>query len=517
MSRTSADLLLYNARVITLDERQPAAELVAIGGNRIIGVGGRDCLKLYRGTETRLIDCEGRTVVPGFIDAHCHPFPFATTLLYVNCSPSAVKDIAGIQTGIRLRAEQTPVGKWVRAAQYNEAYLAERRHPDCQELDRAASHHPVILIHYSGSICVLNSLALRLIGITRQTPDPQGGRIGRDQKTGEPDGLIVGRNELVEKGVPPLDEEELAEGVKLACREYLSYGITSLHDTTWSNGFKHWQIFQRLKEHDLLPVRISMLTGCDGIDEFKGMGLSTGTGDDHLRLGGVKIALDESTGHPHPPQKELDYYALKAHEAGFQLAFHVSDIYTLEAALTSLEFILHKFPRPDHRHRLEHCAICPPGLLDKVGKSGAVIVTQPPFLYYLGGRYMEAVPSAQLGWIYPLRSFQKRGLRIAASSDSPVVPLNPLMGIYAAVTRKVEKGQFLAPWEGVSPVEALKMYTIEAAYASFDDPIKGTIAPGKLADLAVLSDNPLQIEREDIKEIKVMLTVLDGKVVWERP
>jgi len=130
---------------------------------------------------------------------------------------------------------------------------------------------------------------------------------------------------------------------------------------------------------------------------------------------------------------------------------------------------------------------------------------------------MEAVPSAQLGWIYPLRSFQRRGLRIAASSDSPVVPLNPLMGIYAAVTRKVETGQFLAPWEGVSPVEALKMYTIEAAYASFDDPIKGTITPGKLADLAILSDNPLQMEREDIKEIKVMLTVLDGKVVWERP
>lgn len=178
MSNTLADLLLYNAQVITLDQRQPAAEIVAIEGNRIIGVGGKDSLDLYSGTGTRLIDCEDRTVVPGFIDAHCHPIAFATTLLHVNCSPSAVKDIAGIQTGIRRRAEQTPAGKWVRAAQYNEAYLAERRHPDCRELDRAAPHHPVILIHYSGSICVLNSLALQLIGITRQTPYPQGGRIG---------------------------------------------------------------------------------------------------------------------------------------------------------------------------------------------------------------------------------------------------------------------------------------------------------------------------------------------------
>ena len=516
MPCTSADLLLYNAQVITLDQRQPTAELVAIGGNRILGVGGKDCLELYRGTETRLIDCEGRTVVPGFIDAHCHPLAFATTLLHVNCSPSAVKDIAGIQAGICRRAEQTPEGKWVRAAQYNESYLAERRHPNCRELDKAAPRHPVILIHYSGSICVLNSLALQLVGITQQTPDPQGGRIGRDQETGEPDGLIVGRNELVEKGVPPLDEEELAEGVKLACREYLSYGITSLQDTTWSNSFRHWQIFQRLKERNIIPVRISMLTGCDGMEEFTGRGLSTGGGSDHLRLGGVKIALDESTGCPHPPQEELNYHALKAHEAGFQLAFHVNDVYTLQMALTSLEFVLQRLPRPDHRYRLEHCAICPPGLLDRLGESGAVIVTQPPFLYYLGGRYLEVVPPAQLGWIYPLRSFQRRGLRIAASSDSPVMPLNPVTGIYAAVTRKVETGQTLAPWEQLLPLEALKMYTLEAAYASFDDSIKGTITPGKLADLVILSDNPLQMEREKIKEIKVMLTVLDGKVVWER-
>lgn len=326
----------------------------------------------------------------------------------------------------------------------------------------------------------------------------------------------MGRNELVERGIPPLDEEELEEGVRLACLEYLSYGITSLQDTTWSNSFRHWQIFQRLKERNIMPVRISMLTGCDGVEEFKGRGLSTGEGSDHLRLGGVKIALDESTGCPQPPQEELNHHALKAHEAGFQLAFHVNDVYTLQAALTSLDFVLQKLPRPDHRHRLEHCAICPPGLLDKLGESGAVIVTQPPFLYYLGGRFLEAVPPDQLGWIYPLCSFQRRGLRIAASSDSPVVPLNPMMGIYAAVTRKVEAGQTLAPWEQLLPLEALKMYTLEAAYASFDDPVKGTITPGKLADLVILSDNPLQVERGRIKEITAMLTILGGKVVWEK-
>jgi len=512
----TADLVLYNARVITLDQRRPGAGVVAVKDGAILEVGERDCLERFKGTKTRLIDCDGGTVVPGFNDAHCHPLSYAATLLQADCSPSSAKNIAEIQARVSREAEQVPEGRWVRAAQYNEVYLEENRHPNRWELDKAAPRHPVILLHCSGGMCVLNSLALQLVGITRETPEPQGGRIGRDPETGEPDGLIVGRNKLVENGLPPLNEEELARGARLAFREYISHGITSIQDTGWTNGLHHWRTLQRLKEQGKLPVRFSMMLGSDAMAEFRDSGLFMGSGDSRLRVGGVKIALDESTGCPHPPQEMLDDHALRAHRAGFQLAFHVNDIYSLEAALASLELVLKQAPRSDHRHRLEHCAVCPSGLMRPLKETGAMVVTQPPFLYCFGDRFLSDVPSDRMSWIYPIRSLQKSGLKIAASSDSPVAPANPLLGMYAAVVRRTGTGQTISAWEGIAPLEALKMYTHWAAYATFEEDVKGSISPGKLADLVVLSGDPLQVEREEIKEIKVMMTVIDGKVVWER-
>ena len=516
MCDTSADLVLYNARVITMDQKRSEAELVAVKDGKILDVGKGNCLGLFKGTKARLIDCEGGTVVPGFNDAHCHPLSFAATLLHADCSPSSAKNIVGIKACIRRKAEQTPEGKWVRAAQYNEVYLEENRHPNRRELDEAAPFHPVILVHYSGCICVLNSLALRLVGITMDTPDPEGGHIGRDLETGELDGLVVGRNKLVESGLPPLDEEELAQGAKLAFLEYISHGITSLQDTGWTNGLSQWQILQRFKEQGKLPVRISMMLGSDALEEFRGAGLSTGSGDSRLRVGGVKIALDESTGCPHPPQDLLNDHALRAHQAGFQLALHVNDVYTLEAALASLEFVQKQTPRPEHRHRLEHCAVCPPGLMRRLKETGAIVVTQPPFIYCFGDIFLKDVPPAMISWIFPVGSFHKRGLKIAASSDSPVTPSNPLLGVYAAVTRKTGTGQTISPGEGIAPLEALRMYTYWPAYATFEENVKGSITPGKLADLVVLSGNPTQVNQEEIKEIKAMMTIIDGKVVWER-
>lgn len=512
---TSADLILYNARVVTLDEECPDAELVAIEGNKILGVGDKDTLELFKGSGTRLIDCEGRAIVPGFNDAHCHPLSFAATLLYVDCSPSAVKNIAELQARIREQAQQTPGCKWVRAANYDESHLAERRPPTRWELDEASPQHPVILTHRSGHDCILNSRALRLVGITAETPDPVGGIIHREPQTGEPNGLISGRNEHVESAIPPLDEEELEQGVRIANQQYLSAGITSLQDTTWSNGLGQWQRFQRLIGRGSLSPRLCMLVGADALEEVQSAGLSMSSGDSYLRLGGVKLALDESTGCLHPPQEEIDYHALRAHEAGFQIAFHVSDVYMLQASLAATKFLEEQIPTANHRHRLEHCAVCPPELLERLGTSRAMVVCQPPFLYYSGQRYLEQVPSEQLSWLYPIGSFLRQGVRTVGSSDSPMVPCNPLVGIYAAVTRKVDTGHTLSPWESISAFEALKMYTLYGAYASFEEGVKGSITPGKLADLVVLSGDPTQIEPEEIKDIRVMMTVIDGRVVWE--
>jgi hypothetical protein len=206
----------------------------------------------------------------------------------------------------------------------------------------------------------------------------------------------------------------------------------------------------------------------------------------------------------------------RAHEAGFQLALHAVEEDTVEAAIIALEYALSQTPKPDHRHRLEHCSVCPPHLVQRLRNIKATIVTQPPFIYYNGERYLATVPSDDLNWLYPIGSLLNSGLRVAASSDAPVAGLNPLVGIYAAVTRAAETGQILLPQEGISRLEALKMYTLEAAYASFEEGVKGCIAPGKLADLVVLSEDPTKVLPEQIKEIEVVMTIVDGKVVWQR-
>lgn len=512
----AADLILKNANVITIDPRQPTAELVAIKGDKILLVAGNEELEQVTGPKTKVIDCRGKTVVPGFNDAHCHIFSFIRKLLSLDLSPSSVSSISDIKAVIRHQAQNTPSGKWLTGTDYNEFYLAEKRHPTRWDIDEVAPHHPVVLTHRSLHACVLNSLALSLAGITRETPEPPGGLIDRDPTTGEPSGLLFEMVSYIrEKVLPPLSEEHLTTGIALANRHYLSYGITSLQEATVSNNFGQWQTFHRLKDTGKLNSRISMMFGAEALSQFQQAGLAFGSGDSQLRLGGVKLMLTETTGQLHPPQPELNQQALTAHQAGFQLAIHAIEPSTVEAAITALEYAHNHLPQPGRRHRLEHCSECPPHLFKRLIKLQALVVTQPPFLYYSGERYLTELPTHRLKWLYRIKSFLNTGLIVAGSSDSPVVPDNPLVGIYAAVTRRAESGQQLSPEECVSPSQALAMYTINAAYASFEEGIKGSITQGKLADIVVLSNDPINSPPELIKEIKVEMTIIGGKVVWE--
>ncbi len=515
MSDNSADIIIHNANIITIDPKTRSAEMIAIKGNTILAVGGKNDMGRFKGTNTKVIDCDGKTIIPGFNDAHCHPIPFAITMRYVDCSPSVAKSIAEIQVRLRQYSAEIPPSKWIRAAKYNETQLIDKRHPTRKDLDEAVPNNPTILVHNSGKMCVLNSMALSLLGITKNTPYHSGGCIGRDEKTGEPDGIIYGRNETVEEGIPSLDEEELQQGIRLANREYLSHGITSIQDTTWSNSLRHWKYFQEIKESGILTPRVTMLFGSDAVDEFQKSGLSTGSGDSKLRLGGAKIALDESTGNDHPSQMELNKHALQAHKAGFQLAFHVNDIYSLNTALTALQFIKQNEQKPFSRPRMEHCAFCPPEFIQKLKFFQVIVATQPSFLYYLGETYRRDVPDEQREWLYPLKSFRNQGVNTAMSSDSPLFSCNALTGIYTAITRKDISGKTVTLQESISLLDALTAYTMWPAYASFEETLKGSITPGKLADLIVLSDNITKIEPEEILNTKVMMTIIDGKVMWE--
>ena len=516
MSTEAADLVLYNANVLTMNRRRPRAELVAVKDGKIVWVGTNNDCDLFKG-RSKLINCEGKTVIPGFIDAHIHILAYASNLLSIDCSPSSVPSISDIQEKIRQQAERTPRGTWIKGTGYNEFYMAGHRHPNRHDLDQAAPYHPVRLTQRSLHACVLNSLGLSLAGISMETPDPPGGLIDRELDTGEPSGLLFGMNSYInEQVIPPLSEKELRQGVKLANQSLLSSGITSVQDATVRNGFNQWQTFLRLKEMGELVPRISMMFGLHALTDFKERELYYGYGDSSLRLGAVKFTLDETSGRLNPSQGELNEGVLQAHQAGFQVAIHAVEEGTVEAAAIALEHCLRLNPRADHRHRLEHCSVCPPPLLRRFKAIKAVVVTQPAFIYYSGERYLSDVLGTQLPWLYRTRSFLKSGLKPAASSDCPVAPCNPLVGVYAAVTRRAESGQALSPEEAISPEEALRMYTLAGAYASFEEQLKGSIEVGKLADMVVLNADPTKISSEELREIRVEKTIISGEVVWER-
>ena len=514
----AADLILKNANVITVDADQSRAKLVVIKGDKIVRVDASQAEKMVVGADTRVIDCRGKTLLPGFNDAHCHIFSLIRKLLSIDLSPSSVSSIDDIKVAIGSKAEHTPLGQWITATDYNDFYLKEERHPTRWEIDEVVPDHPVVLSHRSLHACVLNSRALALAGISRETAEPPGGMIERDTDSGEPNGLLLEMlGHIREKVMPSFSEAELNEGIALANQNYLAHGITSLQDATFVNNLERWQQFHRFKDEGRLKSRLYIMTGFELMGQFQQTGLAYGLGDNYLRLGAVKILLNTVGGEIYPEQVELNRQVACAQRGGFQLAIHAVRPEAVESAIVALEEARKQLPAAKLRHRIEHCSECPPHLLERLIDLETVVVTQPPFIYYSGQRYLATVPEERQPWLYRIKSFLTGGLTVAASSDSPIVPDNPLYGICAAVTRQVESGQYLLPEESISVSQALEMYTLSAAYASGEDNIKGSVSQGKLADLVLLSDDPTRVPPEQIKNIKVEMTIIGGEVVYQTP
>ncbi|MBN1161083.1 MAG: amidohydrolase [Dehalococcoidales bacterium] len=505
------DLILKNANVVTMDAARPRAELAAVSGDSIFFTGGNTELERLTGRSSKVIDCAGRTVVPGFNDAHLHLFSFVRKLLSIDLSPASVRSIEDIKEAVRKKAQATPPGTWISGTDYNEFYLQGGRIPTRWDLDEVTPDHPVVLSHRSLHECVLNSLALKLAGINAETQEPPNARIERDLATGEPNGILIDMLSYIRSEVmPPFSDEEMAEGVALADRYFLSHGITSFQEATVSNDLARWEKICSLKLNDDLRSRITMMAGAPFWKDFKQKGLKTGYGDNLMQLGAVKVMPAVR-----PEQSELNQLALDCHKAGFQLAFHAVDEATVDAAITAMEYVSEHSPVKTRRHRIEHCGECTPSLLERIKKLGLVIITQPPFIYYNGERYLATVPKTQQPWLYRIRSPLEAGIVVAGSSDSPVVTADPLAGIYAAVTRRAENGQVLLPEERITVEQALALYTVNAAYSSFEEKTRGSIAPGKLADMVILSGDPTRVPPEKIKDIKVEMTIIGGEVVWE--
>ncbi len=511
-----ANLILHNANILTMDADHPRARMVVVQGGNIVAVSEADDVGSFRRADTEIINCRGMTVLPGFHDAHCHPVGFAESLICPDLSAPVARSISDIQRKIREAADTAPEGSWIRPRGYSEFYLAEQRQPNRWDLDKATTNHAVKLTHRSGHVHVLNSLGLKLAGISSDTPDPPGGVIERDVETGEPNGVLYEMGSYLAERILSLTDAEMECGMRLASDRLISLGITSVQDASVRNGIQRWDKFQQWKRSGSFTPRVNMMIGSEAFGSFQEQCFIPVTGDDQLRLGAVKIIIHRATGWITPSQEELNEKVLSLHRLGFQVAMHAVEEITIEAAYQALKGALQTVSRANHRHRIEHCSVCRPTMAKRLSRLGVTVVTQPTFIYYNGDRYLKTVPAEQIEHLYPVATFLKAGLKVAAGSDCPVVPSNPLSGIYAAVSRMTETGQCIAPEQGIAIERALYSYTEGAAYACFEENSKGSVTQGKLADLVVLNGDPTKVSIDEIPELEVKMTILGGVIVWRK-
>lgn len=520
----TADLLLTNARVLTLNPQQPRADAVAVRGETILAVGARTDLQKLAGPNTQLIDGRGLTLMPGFVDAHCHLLSLAGSLTGVGCGQESVKCIGDLVRIIRRRAGRTPPGEWIRGYGYDHLSLRELRHPTRWDLDQATLRHPVRLNHRSGHAAVLNSRGLAVAGIGRDTPDPVDGVMEREPVSGEPTGVLFEMAGFLRERLGRIPDRR-AQGVRRLNRKLLECGITSVQDAGPDNDLGRWSVFRNLIDSDSLLSRVTMMAGAAHLPEFTAAGMNWGWGDRRLRLGHAKIMLTSTTGELQPPVPELADLVGRCHRLGFSVAIHAVEREAVTAAATVLGNSRFR-PGPDRRFssidRIEHCSEGTAGNLALVRASGAGVVTQPGFVYWNGDGYLDRVPPDLLPHLYPIAAMRRAGIPVAFSSDAPVIDPDPWPGIFAAVTGYTRLGApFLRPdsdrRSSVAPVvAALRMYTIGGALAEGTQRIKGSIQPGKLADLILLDADPTRVAGSALAGIKTVLTVIGGRVAWER-
>lgn len=536
------DLLLINGNVLSLDVHNTRAQAVAVKNGTIVGIGTTDELYPMAGKHTRILDMHGKTVVPGFIESHNHFLSRGLLMSQIDCSTPSNIHISDILQKVAEKARTTPEGEWILGTNYDDTLLAEMRHPTRDELDEAAPRHPVYLRHVTGHIGVGNSLALDVADFNRNTPDPSGGCIVRNPVSGELTGLVEeSANNIMRQLAFRPGLKEMRTALLDAQTEYLKMGVTSVHDLGFAEGGALMaRAYQEAVESGGLKISIYLtfrdhqLSGL--FDSLRrDMGFFTGFGNDRLRIGALKLIHDGSIqawtaalGEPYlgkpqdfkgylwMNQDELDHKVSAGHEAGFQVSIHCNGDRAIESALSSIASAQRSFSRPGIRHRLEHCQLATDEQLDKIRDLGVVVSFFVQHTYYWGDRHMNIFLGPERARrIDPLNSALKRGIIFSLHSDCPVTPVNPIFGIWSAVNRQTRDGHILGPEERIGPLDALRAFTINAAYLSFDEKKKGSLEIGKEADMVVLTDDPLSVDLQAIKEILVEKTIIKGKIEYD--
>ena len=549
----SGDLALVDGRILTLDPDTADDEALAVRGGRIAAVGSTDEVLEHVDEDTEVIDLDGRTALPGFIDTHLHVPLGGRRMTHVNCRSPPNESIEDVQARIAERAEETPDGDWIICSGYNLGLVweVEGRHIDRWDIDEAAPENPVQINSVGGHTgSIYNSAALSLVGIDRDTPDPEPPAVIERDEEGRPSGLVSEEAELsLLEATPDESREERRGSVRRAVDQLLEWGVTTAHDAKTTPG--DLRIYQELARNDELPIRLGMMIqgdasedgslGSEGEDVLEALatsGIETGFGGDRLFVVGVKYFMDgaftgrtaamydpyegEAVPEDSPRYDGLlhidpDYFTervQRAHDAGLRVCVHGQGDRGIDHILDA--FAAAVDPDEDHRFRIEHAGLTKPEQLERIADLGVCVSSSINFLGADVSRNWVYWGEERMDWTYALGSLFEYGIPTAANGDWPVATGDPRLALRTAVTRETVTGEVVGPDQRIDIEEALRLYGPEAAYLEFAEDEKGTLTPGKLGDVTVLSDDPREVSPAELTELDVEYTVVGGDVMYER-
>lgn len=527
-STSSPELILHNANIYTSNPKFSKAEAIAISNGAIVAVGtNRDILNLA-GSKTHNLDIGGKTITPGFIDAHSHPA--SSGLRHLRMADCDLRSIEAIKKLIHEETKKKAPGEWVRGFKYDDTKTSEGRYINRYDLDEVSPDHPVIITHRGGHTAYVNSKALELAGINKDTPNPEGGHIVRED--GEATGLLQEKatNLIGRLITDEFTDADRQEGVKLITQMMAKTGVTSVTDAYGS--IDDLRAYRSAYGANELSARVYCMMGYYAIDEMIEQGAKTGDGNDWIRIGGMKLTCDgsisERTARLSQPysdrpdyfgiivmdEDELYSYASKAHAANWQIGIHANGDVGIDKALKVYERLQRENPRTDPRFRLEHCTVINEDLIRRIKAINAIPNPFSTYVYFHGEK-MAAYGKERLENMFAVRSFLDAGINVTQTSDYPPGPFEPMMALQSSVTRTDMNGNIWGASQRITVAEALKVGTINGAYASYEENIKGSLEVGKLADLVVLEEDPETVDPSTIIDIKIQRTMVNGKWVYE--
>jgi predicted amidohydrolase YtcJ len=496
--------------------------IVLMQGDYILAAGKRGKIEIPNGAE--VYDVTGMTVVPGFIDSHCHFYSMSISMF----RDVPLRDTATLEAAIvrlKEKAKATKKDDWILGNGWDESKWPENRYPTKQDLDAVSKDHPIVTTRICGHMVTLNSVALRLAGITGKTPQPAGGQVdvGPD---GEPTGILRDCRHLIDSFVPPVTEEQAVDGLKIASEYALSLGCTSVGDAGLNAD--ELKAYQTALAKGYLKIRAYLF-----IDEIVqkpsyNAGIRTGFGNAMIKIGPSKLLMDGSLGartaalfEPYTDEPTsrgfllmlpeiLEEKAKAAHKNGNQLAIHAIGDYAIECVINSIQAVLKDKPRKNHRHRIEHCEILTAGQIERIKELGIVPAMQPNFVGEWAGpgsMYEQRLGSDRNKLNNPYRILLDEGIVVAFGSDG--MPFNPIYGIWSALNHGIKDAR-------INLIEAIKCYTLNGAYASFDEDTKGSLEAGKLADVAVIDRDLTKIKPENVRDAKIYMTIVNGKILYHK-